>query len=150
MIDEIFAVSHLFFEQPAADKRRLLRDADNPWGYFDKELTKNRQDCKEIYDFGPDSGDGRGPRWPDGPLRARFEPAVRACYASCAALSMRLLAAIASNLGVEPAGTGARLRRRRTHELPAPELLPDVCAATTPATPVSARSASASTPTPAR
>ena len=55
VIDEIFAVSHTFFEQSAADKRRLLRDADNPWGYFDRELTKNRQDCKEIYDFGPDS-----------------------------------------------------------------------------------------------
>jgi isopenicillin N synthase-like dioxygenase len=100
VIDEVFAVSHLFFEQPMADKRRLLRDAANPWGYFDKELTKNRQDCKEIYDFGPDSGDGRGPRWPEAPLRARFEPAVRACHAGCTALSMRLLAAIASNLGV--------------------------------------------------
>jgi isopenicillin N synthase-like dioxygenase len=35
-------------------------------------------------------------------LRQRFEPAVRACYASCTALAMRLLAAIASNLGVSP------------------------------------------------
>jgi isopenicillin N synthase-like dioxygenase len=102
VIDEIFAVSHTFFEQSAADKRRLLRDADNPWGYFDRELTKNRQDCKEIYDFGPDSGDGRGPRWPDEPLRRRFEPAVRACYASCTTLSMRLLSVIASNLGASP------------------------------------------------
>ena len=102
VIDEIFRVSHLFFQQPVADKRRILRDADNPWGYFDKELTKNRQDCKEIYDFGPDSGGGRGPRWPDGRLRQRFEPAVRSCYASCTTLSMRLLAVIASNLGVSP------------------------------------------------
>ena len=102
VIDEIFAVSHLFFEQSAADKRRILRDAENPWGYFDRELTKNRLDRKEIYDFGPDSSDGRGPRWPVGPLRARFETAVRACYASCTALSMRLLSAIASNLGVSP------------------------------------------------
>ena len=102
VIDEIFAVSHAFFEQSAADKRRLLRDAENPWGYFDQELTKNRLDCKEIYDFGPDGGDGRGPRWPDGLLRERFEPAVRACHASCKALSMRLLSVIASNLGASP------------------------------------------------
>lgn len=102
VIDEIFAVSHTFFEQSAADKRSLLRDADNPWGYFDQELTKNRQDFKELYDFGPDSGDGRGPRWPGGRLRQLFEPAVRACYAGCTALSMRLLSVIASNLGVSP------------------------------------------------
>ena len=68
VIDEVFAVSHAFFEQPADDKRRIMRDADNPWGYYDKELTKNRQDWKEIDDDGRDAGDGRGPRWPDGPF----------------------------------------------------------------------------------
>ena len=102
ILEEISAMSRAFFAQPAADKRRILRDADNPWGYFDKELTKNRQDWKEIYDYGPDAGDGRGPRWPDGPIRMRFEAAVRACYASCTALAMRLLSVIASNLGVSP------------------------------------------------
>jgi len=102
VLDDICAMSRAFFAQPAADKRRILRDADNPWGFFDKELTKNRQDWKEIYDYGPDAGDGRGPRWPDGPLRLRFEPAVRAYYASCTVLAMRLLAVIASNLGVSP------------------------------------------------
>jgi isopenicillin N synthase-like dioxygenase len=102
-IDEIFAVSRTFFTQPAADKRRILRDADNPWGYYDKELTKNRLDWKEIYDYGPDAGDGRAPRWPHGPMRERFEPAVRACYAACTALALRLLGVIASNLGVSPA-----------------------------------------------
>jgi isopenicillin N synthase-like dioxygenase len=102
VIDEIFAMSRAFFAQPSADKRRILRDADNPWGYYDKELTKNQLDWKEIYDYGPDTGDGRAPRWPHGPLRQRFEPAVRACYDSCTALALRLLAVIASNLGVSP------------------------------------------------
>jgi isopenicillin N synthase-like dioxygenase len=102
VIDEIFAMSRAFFGLPAADKRSILRDADNPLGFFDKELTKNRQDCKEIYDYGPDAGEGRAPRWPHGPLRQRFEPAVRACYDSCTALAMRLLSVIASNLGVSP------------------------------------------------
>jgi isopenicillin N synthase-like dioxygenase len=102
VIDDVFAMSRAFFAQPAHDKRRILRDADNPWGFYDRELTKNRQDWKEIYDFGPDDGNGRGPRWPQGPLRQRFEPAVRACYASCTTLAMRLLSVIASNLGVGP------------------------------------------------
>jgi isopenicillin N synthase-like dioxygenase len=102
VIDEMFAMSRAFFGQPAADKRRILRDADNPWGFYDRELTKNRQDWKEIYDYGPDGGDGRGPRWPDGPIRPRFEAAVRASYAGCTTLALRLLSAIASNLGVGP------------------------------------------------
>jgi isopenicillin N synthase-like dioxygenase len=102
VIDEIFAASRAFFAQPAEVKRRSLRDADNPWGYYDKELTKNRQDWKEIYDFGPGDGGALQPRWPDGPLRPRFEAAMRAGYANCTTLALRLLSAIASNLGVRP------------------------------------------------
>jgi len=100
LLASVFAVSREFFGQPAAAKRRVLRDADNPWGFFDRELTKNRQDWKELYDFGPADGDRLKPRWPAGTLRLRFEPVIRAYYANCKALSLRLLAAIARNLGV--------------------------------------------------
>ncbi|KPJ80346.1 MAG: hypothetical protein AMJ58_08915 [Gammaproteobacteria bacterium SG8_30] len=102
LLASIFAVSREFFARPAAEKRRIHRDADNPWGFFDRELTKNRQDWKEIYDFGPSDGDKLKPRWPAGTLRLRFEPVIRAYYASCKALSLRLLSAIAVNLGVSP------------------------------------------------
>jgi len=100
LIENVFAVSRGFFAQPSAEKRAILRDADNPWGFYDRELTKNRQDWKEIYDFGPADGDKLRPRWPKGPFRLRFEPVVRAYYASCRALSLRLLSAIGCNLGV--------------------------------------------------
>ena len=100
LVADVMAVSRQFFAQPAEDKRRILRDADNPWGFYDKELTKNRQDWKEIYDFGPADGDKLKPRWPAGALRLRFEPVIRAYYASCKLLSLRLLSAIATNLGV--------------------------------------------------
>jgi isopenicillin N synthase-like dioxygenase len=102
LLAEVFEVSRQFFAQPAEEKRHILRDADNPWGYFDKELTKNRQDWKEIYDFGPADGQSLKPRWPSGSLRLRFEPVVRAYYASCKAVSLRLLSAMATNLGVDP------------------------------------------------
>jgi isopenicillin N synthase-like dioxygenase len=102
LIADMFTVSRQFFAQPSTEKRRILRDADNPWGFYDRELTKNRQDWKEIYDFGPADGDKLKPRWPDGALRLRFEPVIRAYYASCMTLSMRLLSAIAVNLGVDP------------------------------------------------
>jgi isopenicillin N synthase-like dioxygenase len=99
----VLAVARDFFAQPAADKRLILRDASNPWGYYDQELTKNRRDWKEIFDFGPSDGPGIRARWPIGPLRLRFEPTIRAYYASCRLLALRLLAALASNLGVPPA-----------------------------------------------
>ncbi len=100
LLADVMAMSQEFFAQPAEEKRRILRDAENPWGYYDKELTKNRQDWKEIYDFGPADGDKLKPRWPSGALRLRFEPVIRAYYASCKLLSLRLLSAIATNLGV--------------------------------------------------
>jgi len=100
LLRDVFDVSRNFFAQPAGEKRRVQRDADNPWGYYDRELTKNRQDWKEIYDFGPADGGTLKPRWPSGHLRLRFEPIVRAYYASCRALALRLLSAMASNLGV--------------------------------------------------
>lgn len=103
IIDEIFAVARAFFALPYEEKRRMGRDADNPWGYYDRELTKNRQDIKEIYDFGPGDGDRLRPRWPGGLFGRHFEPAVRAYYASCSMLAMRLLSAVAANLGMSAA-----------------------------------------------
>jgi isopenicillin N synthase-like dioxygenase len=100
LLRNIFEVSREFFAQPAEEKQRIRRDADNPWGYYDKELTKNQQDWKEIYDFGPANGYLLKPRWPSGQLRLRFEPIVRAYYANCRTLALRLLSAMASNLGV--------------------------------------------------
>jgi isopenicillin N synthase-like dioxygenase len=100
LLRSVFAVSREFFAQPAEDKRRIQRDTDNPWGYYDRELTKNRRDWKEIYDFGPADGDKLKPRWPEGYLRLRFEPIMRAYYANCRSLGLRLLSAIASNLDV--------------------------------------------------
>jgi isopenicillin N synthase-like dioxygenase len=102
----LMAVAREFFAQPAAFKRSLLRDASNPWGYFDQELTRNRHDWKEIYDLGPapDPADPLAwkPRWPEGPFRLRFEPALLAYYDQCKALALRLLKAIGSNLRAGP------------------------------------------------
>ena len=94
LLRNIFEVSREFFAQPEEAKQRIRRDADNPWGYYDQELTKNRRDWKEIYDFGPADGDSLKPRWPGGYFRLRFEPVVRAYYANCRSLGLRLLAAM--------------------------------------------------------
>lgn len=46
-----FAIMTVFFELPKANKMLLSRSEENFWGYFDKELTKNKVDSKEIFDI---------------------------------------------------------------------------------------------------
>ena len=47
-----------FFSLPHEDKLTLERTAENPWGFYDRELTKNVQDWKEVFDIGPASASG--------------------------------------------------------------------------------------------
>jgi isopenicillin N synthase-like dioxygenase len=89
-----------FFHLPEAEKRSISRTADNPWGFFDRELTKNTLDWKQIYDFGPAAGAAERPQWPAG--LPGFKPAVMGYYRACETLAHRLLAAISVNLGMPP------------------------------------------------
>lgn len=93
---------HEFFVLPKATKRSIGRTAENPWGYFDQELTKNTLDWKEVFDYGPTElrDDGSQPvivpQWPR--FVPGFKPAVIDYYRSCETLAFRLLAAISTNL----------------------------------------------------
>jgi isopenicillin N synthase-like dioxygenase len=101
LLGDLLAATRRFFALPAAEKRRISRSADNPWGFFDHELTKNTRDWKEIFDFGPPDGAAQRPQWPVG--IPGFEATVRAYYDACTALAARLVDAIGVNLGM-PAG----------------------------------------------
>jgi isopenicillin N synthase-like dioxygenase len=102
-----------FFRQPACAKRAIARSAENPWGFYDQELTKNTRDWKEIYDYGPpgtvlgrsgptaaepDIRATMRPQWPSG--LPWFRPAVLDFYKACEDLAFRLLGAISLNLGM--------------------------------------------------
>ncbi len=47
-----------FFAQPLAAKQAIERSAENPWGFYDRELTRHTPDWKQIYDVGPAVGRG--------------------------------------------------------------------------------------------
>ena len=93
-----------FFAQPREDKLAIERTASNPWGYYDRELTKQKRDWKEIFDFGPPDPTGpfagAQPQWPH--QLPDFEPTMRRFYRACEAVALRLVSAIALNLGVAP------------------------------------------------
>lgn len=110
--------SQAFFAMPRQAKQTIARTAENPWGYFDQELTKNTPDWKEIYDYGPaEASDGTGqpqllPQWPE--FVPGFKAAVLAYYQACETVAFALLGAIARNLGAEPEALSQAFRPRHT------------------------------------
>ena len=104
-VERIIAVARAWFALPREVKHRQLRSRDNPWGYYDCELTKEQRDRKEVFDIGPDAGgfaagpddpfDGATP-WPDAP--PAFEPAMREWFALMSGVSARLVSLIGEGL----------------------------------------------------
>uniref|UniRef100_A0A0C9RTA0 TSA: Wollemia nobilis Ref_Wollemi_Transcript_14009_1340 transcribed RNA sequence n=1 Tax=Wollemia nobilis TaxID=56998 RepID=A0A0C9RTA0_9CONI len=101
-----------FFSLPLQEKSRVRRNMDNPFGYYDTELTKNVRDWKEVFDFAcrgtinlprdfqAESHDTRPltNQWPENPPHLR-----EACekYAEAVEkLSFRLLGLISQSLGL--------------------------------------------------
>ena len=53
-----------FFDAPREVRTAIVRDEQNPLGWFDRELTKRKRDHKEVFDFvDPSVGDAMN-RWP--------------------------------------------------------------------------------------
>lgn len=51
LVDELWSATRAFFAQPAETKRRIMRTKENSRGYYDRELTKNARDLKEVLDI---------------------------------------------------------------------------------------------------
>lgn len=97
--DQMLASMKDFFLLPATEKLKIERTAENPWGFFDHELTKNVEDWKEIFDVGPAEGT-RVPQWPEG--NDEFRGATEAFYAAALRVSLDLVAGIAAALKTPP------------------------------------------------
>jgi isopenicillin N synthase-like dioxygenase len=98
VIDALHSEIRAFFALSSEAKDRVERSADNPWGFYDRELTKNTRDWKQIFDCGPQHDWALRTPWPAEP--PGFRPAVSTFVASCERLAFRLLAAISLNLGM--------------------------------------------------
>jgi isopenicillin N synthase-like dioxygenase len=113
LIDRVFAEARAFFALPVESKRALSRTKDNPRGYYDRELTKNRRDLKEVLDFGmeprPDLPsdhpvnawpvDGHN-RWP--PALPTFRPTMAEYFKACEGLGHRLMEMFCIGVGAPP------------------------------------------------
>jgi isopenicillin N synthase-like dioxygenase len=116
-IDELTLVAlrrqmRAFFALPRAAKHAIMRTAENPWGFYDRELTKHTRDWKQIYDYGPPDGAAIVPQLPR--ELPRFGRVIERFYAECDALAFELVEVIASNLGMPPGSLDAFFRPRHT------------------------------------
>lgn len=99
LIDQTWRQTRAFFAQAVTTKEVVLRTRENPWGYYNNELTKNRRDKKEVYDYTTDGVDpiySAQNRWPDN--EDMFRNTMREYLAACTRLSLHLLEAFCVGL----------------------------------------------------
>jgi isopenicillin N synthase-like dioxygenase len=91
---------------PSSVKSQLRRSRSNARGYYDEELTKNRRDWKEVYDYGAErSADGAAGGHSDGvnqwPADHRdLRDVLLRHYKSCEGVARALLRTLSVSLGV--------------------------------------------------
>jgi len=101
-----------FFALPSAAKRAVERTAENPWGFYDRELTKRTRDWKQVYDYGPADGFAIAPQLPR--ELPRFASSIARFYAECDAIAFELMEVIAGNLGMPAGALDAYFRPEHT------------------------------------
>ena len=85
-----------FFNLPKEEKLAVSKSMKTLWGYHDRELTKNRQDWKEIFDLVPD--DDSVP-WPNQP--ENFKEVMLDWHQRCESVCLLLLGAIMTSLNLD-------------------------------------------------
>ncbi|CAA0080435.1 Uncharacterised protein [Halioglobus japonicus] len=98
-ISEVWKQTHALFALPLEEKCEVERSKDNPWGFYNRELTKNQRDKKEVFDFTRQDFDPiyqQSNRWP---LRhPDFKATMLAYQEACTRLSLNLLNAFCVGL----------------------------------------------------
>ena len=93
LVASLRSASRDFFGLPLHSKQRVSRTKDNPFGYYDRELTKNQRDRKEIFDYAPDEATP----WPPSP--PEFQTTLEEYAQACHRLAQQLIAMCCEGLG---------------------------------------------------
>lgn len=78
-----------YFNQSLETKQQHERTVENPFGFYDKELTKNRPDWKQVFDIS--LSPATPTNWPD---NRQFQDVTTDWSAACHRVAIRLLEAI--------------------------------------------------------
>lgn len=99
LIVSTWSQTRQFFAQTLPAKESLMRTRDNPWGYYNNELTKNQRDKKEVFDYTTDGVDpiySAENRWPA--ADKEFQKTMCAYRDACTNLGLSLLEAFCVGL----------------------------------------------------
>jgi isopenicillin N synthase-like dioxygenase len=98
-IENMWAQAAEFFASPRSDRLAILRTGEKPLGYYDRELTKQKRDLKEVFDFTRPSADSKHRnQWPQD--RPAFRRSMDAYYEAMSDLATQVLALLQRTLGV--------------------------------------------------
>jgi len=101
LVNATWRETDAFFHQPAEVKKSVMRSRENPWGYYNNEITKNQRDKKEVFDY---TTDGVDPiyesenRWPD--VTTPFKVTLSDYRDAVTKLGLSLLEAFCVGLGL--------------------------------------------------
>ena len=99
LIADMWQITDAFFAQDETVKGPVRRTEDNPFGYWDRELTKRKRDHKEVFDYADPSGPtGRLNRWPAG--YDEFRTTLTEFYDTFSQLATDTLGVIRDALGL--------------------------------------------------
>lgn len=98
VIARTFSAAARFFDAPQAVKDAVRRDAVNPLGYNDRELTKQRRDRKEAFDL-VDPSHGRAQAYNRWPEVEGFHEAIVEHYDAVSELASRTTELVLAALG---------------------------------------------------
>ena len=102
LIDEMWRQTRAFFASPMAVKRSVMRTEANPLGYYDRELTKQMRDLKEVFDFKAGGyQSSRSPirtQWPE--TLPDFKPVLSSYFQACTSLAEQTISMVYSTLGL--------------------------------------------------
>jgi isopenicillin N synthase-like dioxygenase len=107
LIDRTWEQTARLFDADRSVRTAIERDAVNPLGWYDRELTKRRRDHKEVFDFIEPTEPSRDQfnRWPaDLP---GFRDTMAEFYEAFSQLTVRTLGLLHDTLGLSEAGRGA-------------------------------------------
>lgn len=111
LVNAVFEQSQAFFALPKSEKNKVFRDEINPLGYFDRELTKQKRDQKEVYDFKAGGYISRNPakqtRWPEQP--AHFRSVLTEFFQAFTTLSEQTMGMVFQALGMPSQAIGETL-----------------------------------------
>ena len=103
LIDRTWRETDAFFHEPQPVKDAIMRTRENPWGYYNNELTKNQRDKKEVFDY---TTEGFDPiyrsenRWPE--TGNDFRSTMEDYRDAVTRLSLSLLEAFCVGLDLPP------------------------------------------------